>query len=93
MKTEGDHWATRGGLEKIDCSKAPFVASYTSFHVDGCDALTPLKDPDLQYTWQSWDQRAFLDLHGPQYGRLQWLRNKFTIFFSAACRYHRSNFG
>ncbi|KAK9139375.1 hypothetical protein Scep_009056 [Stephania cephalantha] len=33
-----DDWATRGGKEKTDWSKAPFTASYSSFHIDGCDA-------------------------------------------------------
>uniref|UniRef100_J3MH68 xyloglucan:xyloglucosyl transferase n=1 Tax=Oryza brachyantha TaxID=4533 RepID=J3MH68_ORYBR len=33
-----DDWATRGGREKTDWSRAPFVASYRGFHVDGCEA-------------------------------------------------------
>nr|DAD33348.1 TPA_asm: hypothetical protein HUJ06_012199 [Nelumbo nucifera] len=76
-----DDWATRGGLEKTDWSKAPFVASYSSFHVDGCDASSP---QSLQFCasrgrmW--WDQIAFHDLDAQQYRRLQWVRKKFTIY-------------
>ncbi|RZC86732.1 hypothetical protein C5167_030078 [Papaver somniferum] len=33
-----DDWATRGGREKTDWSKAPFVASYKGFYIDACDA-------------------------------------------------------
>ncbi|XP_043725542.1 probable xyloglucan endotransglucosylase/hydrolase protein 5 [Telopea speciosissima] len=33
-----DDWATRGGLDKTNWSKAPFVTTYKSFHVDRCEA-------------------------------------------------------
>jgi xyloglucan:xyloglucosyl transferase len=33
---EAEHWATRGGLEKTDWSKAPFTAFYRNYNVDGC---------------------------------------------------------
>ena len=33
---EADDWATRGGLEKIDWSKAPFFAYYKDFEIEGC---------------------------------------------------------
>ncbi|KAK6911572.1 Xyloglucan endo-transglycosylase, C-terminal [Dillenia turbinata] len=78
---EADDWATRGGLEKIDWSKAPFVASYTSFHVDACDATTPQKAQICNTRGRMWwDQRAFHDLDGPQYRSLQWVRSKYTIY-------------
>ncbi|KAK9139376.1 hypothetical protein Scep_009057 [Stephania cephalantha] len=76
-----DDWATRGGKEKTDWSKAPFTASYSSFHIDGCDAATP---QEIQVCatrgikW--WDQKAFQDLDGYQYRRLKWVRQKFTIY-------------
>lgn len=76
-----DDWATRGGLEKTDWSKAPFVASYTSFHIDGCQASTPQQTQVCSTrgrTW--WDQKAFQDLDGLQYRRLQWVRRKYTIY-------------
>ncbi|KFK29591.1 hypothetical protein AALP_AA7G154200 [Arabis alpina] len=33
---EAEHWATRGGLEKTDWSKAPFTAFYRNYNMDGC---------------------------------------------------------
>ncbi|KAH7352645.1 hypothetical protein KP509_19G055800 [Ceratopteris richardii] len=33
----GDDWATRGGLDKINWDAAPFVSTYEKFHVDACD--------------------------------------------------------
>jgi xyloglucan:xyloglucosyl transferase len=31
-----DDWATRGGLEKTDWTKGPFVSSYSDFTADAC---------------------------------------------------------
>ncbi|KAK9291667.1 hypothetical protein L1049_019616 [Liquidambar formosana] len=78
---DADDWATRGGLEKTDWTKAPFIASYTSFHVDGCDASTRQSAMVCSIRggmW--WDQKAFQDLDGEQYRRLQWVREKYTIY-------------
>ncbi|CAA6664142.1 unnamed protein product [Spirodela intermedia] len=74
-----DDWATRGGLEKTDWSKAPFVASYRSFHVDGCEASAAAAFCATQgKRW--WDQRDFQDLDGLQYRRLAWVRRQYTIY-------------
>ncbi|CAM8911039.1 hypothetical protein QQ045_033106 [Rhodiola kirilowii] len=74
-----DDWATRGGLEKTDWSKAPFIASYRGFHVDGCEASVNAKFCDTQgRRW--WDQTAFQDLDSYQYRRLAWVRQKYTIY-------------
>eukprot|EP01018_Ginkgo_biloba_P017936 Gb_34729 [translate_table: standard] len=71
-----DDWATRGGLEKTDWSKAPFVASYKGFHIDGCEASAPFSAcPTQGRRW--WDQKAFDDL---QYRKLKWVRQMYTIY-------------
>lgn len=74
-----DDWATRGGLEKTDWSKAPFIASYKGFHIDGCEASVNAKFCETQgKRW--WDQREFQDLDAAQYRRLRWVRQKYTIY-------------
>uniref|UniRef100_A0ACD5UAH2 Uncharacterized protein n=1 Tax=Avena sativa TaxID=4498 RepID=A0ACD5UAH2_AVESA len=74
-----DDWATRGGREKTDWSKAPFVASYRGFHVDGCEASAEAKFYATQGArW--WDQKEFQDLDGEQYRRLAWVRKEHTIY-------------
>ncbi|PIA40669.1 hypothetical protein AQUCO_02400021v1 [Aquilegia coerulea] len=74
-----DDWATRGGLEKTDWSKAPFVASYRGFHVDGCEESVNARFCATQgKRW--WDQREFQDLDGLQYRRMSWVRQKYTIY-------------
>ncbi|KAI3978787.1 hypothetical protein MKX01_015962 [Papaver californicum] len=76
-----DDWATRGGLEKTDWSKAPFIASYTQFHVDGCDAASPQTAQVCSTRGRMWwDQKAFQDLDGIQDRKLRWVRKKFTIY-------------
>ncbi|MBA0756327.1 hypothetical protein Gogos_020651 [Gossypium gossypioides] len=38
-----DDWATGGGLEKTNWSKALFIASYKGFHIDKCESLVEAK--------------------------------------------------
>ncbi|KAL3538140.1 hypothetical protein ACH5RR_001506 [Cinchona calisaya] len=76
-----DDWATRGGLEKTNWANAPFVASYTSFHIDGCQVSTQQEAQVCSTSglrW--WDQKAFQDLDPQQYSSLQWVRQKYTIY-------------
>uniref|UniRef100_J3N8U5 Xyloglucan endotransglucosylase/hydrolase n=1 Tax=Oryza brachyantha TaxID=4533 RepID=J3N8U5_ORYBR len=74
-----DDWATRGGREKTDWSRAPFVASYRGFHVDGCEASAEARYCATQGArW--WDQPEFQDLDADQYRRLAWVRATHTIY-------------
>ena len=80
-----DDWATRGGLEKTDWSKAPFIAAYKGFHIDGCESSVNAKFCATQgQRW--WDQKAFQDLDAYQYRRLKWVRERFTIYNYCADR-------
>jgi xyloglucan:xyloglucosyl transferase len=74
-----DDWTTHGGLEKTDWSKAPFIASYRSFHIDGCEASVDAKYCATQ-GMRRWDQKEFQDLDGPQYQSLSWVHQKYTIY-------------
>ncbi|XP_015057320.1 xyloglucan endotransglucosylase/hydrolase protein A-like [Solanum pennellii] len=76
---EADDWATRGGLEKIDWSNAPFVASYKGFHIDGCESSVNAKFCANQgKSW--WDQKEFQDLDKTQWRLLRRVRDKYTIY-------------
>ncbi|GLJ21340.1 hypothetical protein SUGI_0392470 [Cryptomeria japonica] len=75
----GDDWATQGGKEKTDWSKAPFIASYRGFYIDGCEAsVNESECPTVGRRW--WDQEAFKDLDGRQYRFLKWVRLHYTIY-------------
>ena len=74
-----DDWATRGGLEKTDWSKAPFVASYKGFQIDACETSVNARFCKTQgKRW--WDQKEFRDLDARQYTRLRWVRQRYTIY-------------
>lgn len=48
---EADDWATRGGLEKINWSKAPFYAYYKDFDIEGCIVLGPASCSSNPNNW------------------------------------------
>ncbi|KAF1886065.1 hypothetical protein Lal_00021346 [Lupinus albus] len=74
-----DDWATRGGLEKTDWSKSPFIAHYKGFHIDGCEVSVEAKFCATQgKKW--WDQPQFQDLDASQWRWLRWVRRKYTIY-------------
>eukprot|EP00252_Welwitschia_mirabilis_P026137 TRINITY_DN841_c0_g1_i1.p1 TRINITY_DN841_c0_g1~~TRINITY_DN841_c0_g1_i1.p1 ORF type:complete len:303 (+),score=4.89 TRINITY_DN841_c0_g1_i1:37-945(+) len=74
-----DDWATRGGLEKTDWSKSPFISSYRGFYIDGCDASQTGSDcPTAGRKW--WDQAEFRDLNAREWRYLKWVRRRFTIY-------------
>ncbi|KAH7352277.1 hypothetical protein KP509_19G038000 [Ceratopteris richardii] len=54
----GDDWATRGGLDKINWAFAPFTASYSNFNLDACPWNQPSAAPacvsNSRLFW--WDQ-------------------------------------
>ncbi|XP_057819035.2 xyloglucan endotransglucosylase protein 1-like [Cryptomeria japonica] len=67
----GDNWATRGGLVKIDWSKAPFVASYRNFIGQMCSSSS---DCSLN----SWYSEGALDSGEQQ--KLEWVRKNYMIY-------------
>ncbi|KAJ4815885.1 Xyloglucan endotransglucosylase/hydrolase [Rhynchospora pubera] len=74
-----DDWATRGGLEKIDWSRAPFYAYYKDIDIEACSTSE----------WQShcsttasnwWDTPSYQQL-GPVQARLyRWVRMNHIVY-------------
>ncbi|KAL7206294.1 hypothetical protein ACSBR2_019076 [Camellia fascicularis] len=54
---DGDNWATRGGRDKIDWSKGPFIASFKNYKIDACvwngDAESCREDNSTTNWWQN----------------------------------------
>jgi xyloglucan:xyloglucosyl transferase len=74
----GDDWATRGGQDKIDWRKAPFVTHVKDFKLNGCvydgkgalpDCASPL------YTGSWWSTHD--DLNPVEERKLEWVRSKY----------------
>lgn len=80
----GEAWATRGGRDKCDWSKAPFVASYTGFDVDACTVETGADWEIHQcYTklFNSWyGDAAHKNLTSQQVDDLRWIKSNYIIY-------------
>ncbi|XP_031480252.1 probable xyloglucan endotransglucosylase/hydrolase protein 7 [Nymphaea colorata] len=75
---EADDWATRGGLEKIDWSKAPFYAYYKDFDIEGCPVPGPAGCPSSSANW--WEKPAYQALDADQARRYRWVRLNHLIY-------------
>nr|GMD59266.1 probable xyloglucan endotransglucosylase/hydrolase protein B [Ipomoea batatas] len=75
-----DDWATRGGLEKTDWSKAPFVAAYKGFNIDGCLITVDHKFCATHTQQHWWNQKDFQDLTRFEWRRVRWVRNRYTVY-------------
>ncbi|KAH7436545.1 hypothetical protein KP509_05G025300 [Ceratopteris richardii] len=78
----GDGWATRGGLEKINWSGAPFVSTYEKFHVDACEwtdtSIVPPCATTTSKHW--WDQHGAWSLSQSQKDSYAWATSKFMQY-------------
>ncbi|RWW19264.1 hypothetical protein GW17_00016695 [Ensete ventricosum] len=75
---EADDWATRGGLEKIDWSKAPFYAYYKDFDIEGCAVPGPANCASDPNNW--WEGAAYRQLSPEQARKYRWVRTKYMIY-------------
>ncbi|KAK6923190.1 Xyloglucan endo-transglycosylase, C-terminal [Dillenia turbinata] len=75
---EADDWATRGGLEKIDWSKAPFYAYYKDFDIEGCPVPGPASCPSNKNNW--WEGPNYQRLSDIEARRYRWVRMNHMIY-------------
>uniref|UniRef100_A0A0D9WZP7 Xyloglucan endotransglucosylase/hydrolase n=1 Tax=Leersia perrieri TaxID=77586 RepID=A0A0D9WZP7_9ORYZ len=83
-----DDWATRGGLEKTDWTKAPFISSYRDFTADACSwgtaaAASPATSPPscAAATGNSWwDQPPAWALDDAQREDSAWVARNLVIY-------------
>ncbi|MFQ6656079.1 hypothetical protein Gotur_026339 [Gossypium turneri] len=75
---EADDWATRGGLEKIDWSKAPFLAYYKDFDIEGCAVPGPISCASNPRNW--WEGTAYQALNAKEARRYRWVRLNHMIY-------------
>ncbi|KAK6142236.1 hypothetical protein DH2020_022584 [Rehmannia glutinosa] len=75
-----DDWATQGGRVKTDWTKAPFVASYRNFNINGCVAGSGSscgsKSAD-SFNTEAWRTQD-LDANGRN--RLRWVQQKHMVY-------------
>ncbi|KAK6142291.1 hypothetical protein DH2020_022639 [Rehmannia glutinosa] len=75
-----DDWATQGGRVKTDWTKAPFVASYRNFNINGCVAGSGSscgsKSAD-SFNTEAWRTQ---DLNANGRNRLRWVQQKHMVY-------------
>lgn len=77
-----EDWATRGGIVKIDWTKAPFTASYQNFNADACvrssgvsKCTSSPKNFSSSNTGWLTQQLDFINQE-----RMKWVQNNFMIY-------------
>ncbi|KAG6646880.1 hypothetical protein CIPAW_07G039000 [Carya illinoinensis] len=75
---EADDWATRGGLEKIDWSKAPFYAYYKDFDIEGCPVPGPTNCASNPGNW--WEGTTYQALNALELRKYRWVRMNHMIY-------------
>ncbi|GAB2268078.1 Probable xyloglucan endotransglucosylase/hydrolase protein 10 [Dionaea muscipula] len=76
----GEDWATRGGKDKIDWSKGPFIASFRNHKIDACFWTG---DPSVCRAASStnwWNQDSFSSLTWRQRRLFKWVRINHLIY-------------
>ncbi|XP_039005311.1 probable xyloglucan endotransglucosylase/hydrolase protein 6 [Hibiscus syriacus] len=73
---EADDWAARGGLEKIDWTKAPFIACYKDFDVDGCPVPGSAASDGNR-----WEGTAYQALNAMEARRYRWVCMNHIIYY------------
>ncbi|MBA0677135.1 hypothetical protein Goari_018556 [Gossypium aridum] len=76
----GDSWATRGGLDKIDWSKSPFIASFKNYTIDACvwKGNPRFCRADSSANW--WNKRSFSTLTRVQKRWFKWVRKYHMVY-------------
>ncbi|WOL13001.1 putative xyloglucan endotransglucosylase/hydrolase protein 8 [Canna indica] len=75
-----DDWATRGGLEKTDWRKAPFVSSYKDFNADGCQWKDPYPACVATTGEHWWDQNEAWSLTDAQHEDFNWVGRNMVVY-------------
>ncbi|XP_068654345.1 probable xyloglucan endotransglucosylase/hydrolase protein 7 [Aristolochia californica] len=75
---EADDWATRGGIEKIDWSKAPFYAYYKDFNIEGCSVPGPAACTVNPRNF--WEGPLYQQLSPIQARKYRWVRLNHMIY-------------
>ncbi|KAJ0010210.1 hypothetical protein Pint_33601 [Pistacia integerrima] len=76
----GDSWATRGGKDKTDWSKAPFIASFRNYKIDACvwNGNPRFCRADSSDNW--WNQERYSSLDRDQKRWFKWVRKYHMIY-------------
>lgn len=76
----GDSWATRGGKDKIDWSKGPFITSFRNYTIDACvwKGNARFCRADSSTNW--WNKESSSSLTWAQRRWFKWVRKYHLIY-------------
>ena len=76
----GDSWATRGGKDKIDWTKGPFIASFRNYKLDACiwRGNARFCRADSPTNW--WNKERLSSLTSTQRRLFKWVRTHHLIY-------------
>ncbi|KAH8932330.1 hypothetical protein BDL97_19G065300 [Sphagnum fallax] len=84
---DGSSWATRGGLDKIDWSQAPFITSCRKFELDACQddsniLTTPNFSSECQAQLQShwWGSTAATTLNSHERRKYKYVQENLLVY-------------
>ncbi|WOL13474.1 putative xyloglucan endotransglucosylase/hydrolase protein 7 [Canna indica] len=75
-----DDWATRGGLEKTDWSKAPFRAYYKDFDIEACAVGGGSCSSAAVASSNWWDAPLYQQLNAVQARAYRWVRVNHMVY-------------
>lgn len=76
----GESWATRGGRDKIDWSKAPFITSFRNYKIDACVWNGNPRYCRAATSTNWWNKERFSTLTSFQRRLLKWVRIYHLIY-------------
>ncbi|KAI4295812.1 hypothetical protein L6164_035816 [Bauhinia variegata] len=76
----GDSWATRGGLDKIDWTKGPFIASFRDYKIDACVWKGNPRFCRAASSANWWNTYTFSTLTSVQNRWYKWVRKYHMIY-------------
>ena len=76
----GDNWATRGGEDKIDWRKGPFIASFRNYKIDGCVWKGNPRFCRAASPGNWWNQNSSSTLTSAQRRWFKWVRKYHMIY-------------
>lgn len=76
----GDDWATRGGQDKIDWTKGPFIASFRNYKIDACLWKGNPRFCRASSSTNWWNQYNFSTLTSTQRRWFKWVRKYHMIY-------------
>jgi xyloglucan:xyloglucosyl transferase len=76
----GDDWATRGGLDKVDWTRGPFIATFGEYKIDACVWEGKPRYCRMESNSYWWNQPRFSTISWAQRRLFKWARKYHMVY-------------